>query len=109
MSTSGADPDLIMAERRLAGLGDVARGSSKGVCYANPPEECDICGRHLGQATLMVDGARRDTREWACMCAVCFAKCGSGIRYGQGQLYLRQSSGEWLLVGGFRPENNAEQ
>lgn len=109
MNTSGPDPDLVKAERRLAGLSDAARGSSQAVCYANPPEECDICGRNLEQATLMVDGARKDTGEWACMCAVCFAVCGSGVRWGQGQLYLRRPNGDWLLVGGFPPEHDSGQ
>jgi hypothetical protein len=103
------DRDLAIAERAFAGSADLTKGSELGDCYANPPDACDICGRNLDQVRLMVDGARKDTGEWAWMCAVCFADCGSGVRWGQGQLYQRQSSGDWLLVGGFPPEDDPEE
>jgi hypothetical protein len=103
------DPKLEISERLLAATADLATGLKLGDCHASPPDACDICGRHLDQATMMVDGVRKDTGEWACLCAVCFADVGSGVRYGQGQLYQRQSSGNWLLVGGFPPEDNAEE
>lgn len=107
--TQDADPKLAISERLLAGTVNMARGLELGDCYANPPDACDICGRHLDHVTLIVDGARKDTGEWACMCAVCFADFGCGVRYGQGQLYQRQFSGDWLLVGGFPSENNTEE
>jgi hypothetical protein len=39
------------------------------------------------------------------VCAECFFEEAEGIGWGNGQVYQRQPDGGWLMVAGFRPED----
>ncbi len=84
------------------------------VC-TDSPERCDLCHQSLAGHRFMIDGEISRSRqmpipgaqtmgEWGYMCAKCFAARGVGIKWGTGQLYQRNSAGEWVLVAGFQPE-----
>ena len=98
----------------LVGLIDRARATVEQAYCAEQLEQCNLCGAALDPIGYAIDGEVRGTPqisvpsgatmgEWAYMCPTCFAKRGVGVRWGTGQLYERQSDGEWLLVGGFQP------
>lgn len=93
---------LTQAEQELMAAADVARGLEEGE-FCLPPESCDFCGEDLSNHRLFVDGRLRGQIAWGNMCAECFTRNGEGIGWGRGQLYQRQSDGEWLMVAGFRP------
>lgn len=79
------------------------RAKEEALIYYNPPKSCECCGGSLSEAEFFVDGALRDASAgWSIMCESCFGVRGKGIRWGTGQLYMRQTDGEWLCVGGFR-------
>lgn len=82
---------------------DLDRAKEEALIYYNPPKSCGCCGDSLSEAEFFVDGALRDASAgWIIMCESCFGVRGNGIRWGSGQLYMRQTDGEWLCVGGFR-------
>lgn len=72
----------------------------RGEYYVDPPDQCDICSIPLSAEKFMSDGQLREHAAWANMCADCTIYYGSGIGWGTGQLYRKESDGRWLLVGG---------
>ena len=94
-------PPFIVAEQALAKYSDISEGRKREDYHHNPPETCDICGCALNERNLFVDGRLKGSLGWANMCAECFRRKGEGIGWGEGQLFAKQSNGEWLLTGGF--------
>ena len=93
------------SEKRLQVHENLDEGLRRNDTYAGASESCDICGKSFGARRFMVDGNRRGRGiEWACMCSICFLREGDGIEWGKGQLYTQMDAGEWLLTGGFPPE-----
>jgi len=81
------------------------------------PEKCDLCGTSFISQDFLIDGEVKDTPQiflengqsvgqWAYMCAECFKARGIDIKWGRGQLYEKTTSNEWLLVGGFPPDES---
>lgn len=79
------------------------------------PEACDLCGTPFNTQEYLIDGEVKNTPQisiengvsvgqWAYMCSECFQAKGVAIRWGRGQLYKKSSENEWLLVGGFPPD-----
>jgi hypothetical protein len=58
---------------------------------------------------LFIDGRLENDFMWANMCAKCFSARGAGIQWGAGQLYAKQSSGEWRMIAGFQPTDQSEE
>lgn len=71
--------------------------------FAHGAETCDQCSCDLNQRGFYVDGRLRGDLMWANLCIPCFKRCGEGVGWGKGQLYARQSNGDWRLVAGFAP------
>lgn len=88
----------------LTGLVDFEKASQERV-IANPGERCDLCSDPLSNKVYFIDGAVQGAGMWANMCPQCYFKHGRGIRWGAGQLYMRQVGGSWLMVAGFRPDD----
>ena len=81
---------------------DFGRAEVEEQIYYNPPDFCDCCPKPLLEMDYFVDGALNDgSGQWAIMCETCFGKVGKEIRWGSGQLYMKQIDGDWLCVGGF--------
>jgi hypothetical protein len=96
--------DASSAERMLEDVADVDRGKLLGRYFIGAPENCDVCDCSLEDCKFMVDGPVGPIRgAWGCMCGDCFVFGGGKIGVGTGQLYLNEE-GEWLLVGGFPPD-----
>lgn len=97
-------------ERELDGIADVSRGRREQRYFMGAPEVCDICQISFRSQKYMIDGTIKSNRMGAFMCPMCHRIHGVGIRWGFGQLYLRQND-RWLLVGGFpdREEGEAEE
>lgn len=85
-------------------------------CY-DDLDVCNLCGRELAPFGYVIDGEVKGTPQtaipggstvgqWAYMCPSCFSRRGVGVKWGAGQLYERQPDGEWLMVGGFSPEDS---
>jgi hypothetical protein len=81
------------------------------------PESCDLCGKSFSNQEFFIDGEVKDTNqislangqsvgEWAYMCPECFKNRGVAIKWGRGQLYQKTLNNEWLLVGGFPPDES---
>jgi hypothetical protein len=79
------------------------------------PESCDLCATSFLFQKYLIDGMVTDTPQktlpsgetmgqWGYMCSECFVKRGVGIGWGRGQLYEKTPDDEWLLVGGFPPD-----
>lgn len=71
--------------------------------YAHGAETCDQCDCDLNARGFYVDGRLCGEMMWANLCIPCFKRCGEGVGWGSGQLYARQSNGNWRLVAGFQP------
>jgi hypothetical protein len=71
--------------------------------YAYGATSCDFCQCQLNTRGLYVDGMASEGMMWANMCVPCFNVRGAGLGWGKGQLYARQSNGDWRMVAGFRP------
>ena len=81
------------------------------------PEVCDLCGTSFNTQEYLIDGEVKDTPQipventmsmgqWAYMCPECFQARGVAIRWGKGQLYQKTPENDWLLVGGFPPDES---
>ena len=81
------------------------------------PEACDLCGTPFSTQEYLIDGEVNDTPQipvengmgigqWAYMCPECFQARGIAIRWGRGQLYQKTLENDWLLVGGFPPDES---
>ena len=81
------------------------------------PEVCDLCGISFDTQGYLIDGETKDTPQislgnevsmgqWAYMCLECFQARGVAIKWGKGQLYQKTSTNDWLLVGGFPPDES---
>ncbi len=81
---------------------------AKGKYYINPPKSCDICSTPLDGETFFSDGRLQGGLVWANMCADCCIYRGSGIGWGVGQLYRKESDGRWLMVGGSSAQEDEE-
>ena len=88
-------------EKELASQVDFKEAKKRNITHGNPPASCDICGQELAAKRYFVDCCRQGSMQWANMCAKCFSAEGCTIGWGEGQLYSRQSSGDWLQVAGF--------
>ncbi len=99
------DQQQSPAEQRLAKLADEAEARRQGQTYANPSDNCDLCGCSLAQRAFFVDARLRGQIAFACLCAECFFAEAEGIGWGKGQLYQRQPDGVWLMVAGFKPQD----
>lgn len=84
---------------------DMEKAVDHGLKYIGAPEHCDICTISLEKEEFIIDGETKGNHAWAFMCAHCFDKHGSGIGWGVGQMYKKTKGGDWLLVGGFPPED----
>ncbi len=104
---SGGIWDGSSAERLLKDAIDPAT-VAKGKYYINAPESCDICSIPLDGETFISDGCLQGDLVWANMCADCCIYHGSGIGWGVGQLYRKESDGRWLMVGGSSAQEDEE-
>lgn len=93
------------AEEHLRSLIDEAKGRELNIERYAAPERCDICACDFNRGELLVDGRLRGSITFADMCPRCACLYGSGIGYGDGQLYLRQADDSWLCVAGFPPDD----
>jgi len=91
--------DGSSATKQLEPLVDAAT-VKRGKYYIAPPTECDICTTPLSRETFMSDGRLREEGVWANMCGDCTVYYGAGLGWGTGQLYRKETDGEWLLVAG---------
>lgn len=102
------------ADDLLKETADYLRAQSDPQYCLDEVPNCNLCGRDMASARFMIDGEVKGTPQtslpngasagqWAYMCATCFNVHGVAIKWGRGQLYERNSGGEWLLVGGFPP------
>ena len=68
-------------------------------------ERCQLCNALFESEEFLIDGAVQtppgSPSPWAYMCGMCFVDMDGEIGVGHGQLYRRQDSGDWLMVGGF--------
>jgi hypothetical protein len=80
---------------------DLKKAKKVNQYYFGAPQTCDFCKTSFAEEEYLVDGALQGSEGWADMCESCFDSKGKGIGHGVGQLYLKQPSGKWLLVGGF--------
>jgi hypothetical protein len=97
---NGGITDASSAERILDEIANIRYGEKHDKYLVSNSEECDICGSLLSEEKYKIDGKIKGLSPWANMCPDCFIFCGEGIKWGTGQLYLRQGQ-EWLLVGGY--------
>ena len=98
---------MTETERKLEKIAREAGSARQDVHHLNPPEGCDLCGDTLEAQRFLIDGTLRDDPlMWGYMCPDCFEEHGSGIGWGRGQLYERQTGGEWLLVAGVTEHQN---
>lgn len=93
------------AEEHLRSLIDEAKGRELNIERYAAPARCDICACDFNRGELLVDGRLRGSITFADMCPRCACLYGSGIGYGDGQLYLRQADDSWLCVAGFPPDD----
>lgn len=107
MVSAAADVGLTIREQHLAQFADQGEGRRQGVILQNAPVNCDLCGCNLSTRQFLVDGRRQSSLLWAYMCAECFLESGVGIRWGEGQLYQRLPNNDWLMVGGFPPDEES--
>ena len=91
--------------KRLMELSDLEEGQRRKELNHSPPTECDICGAGFGDSLFFIDGRRMNSLMWANMCPRCFFEGGAGLGCGDGQLYMKQANGEWLMTAGFWEEN----
>lgn len=101
----GANRPLGTSELRLAEIADRIEGEKRGEWHVDPPDSCDYCRRTLSTFTYFVDGKEKQGFQWGNMCPDCFEVRGDAIRWGAGQLYQQVRSNEWLMVGGFPPDD----
>ena len=92
----------------LRGMIDEAKGRELLIERYVAPLRCDLCACDFTKEELLVDGRLRDTITFADMCPRCACLYGSGIGYGDGQLYLRQADDTWLCVAGFPPDHYSD-
>jgi len=95
------------SERTLSKKADEATGRRLGEICLDSLSACDLCERSLADRKYVVNGRLRGDLMWAYMCSQCFLRRGEGLGWGNGQLYSRQPNGDWLLVAGFPPEDDA--
>lgn len=100
----------------LQHLIDRDRAREEQVYCSDALDRCNLCGASLARLGYVIDGEVKETPQisvpdgttmgqWAYMCPTCFAKRGVGVQWGKGQLYERQSDGQWFQVGGFQPQS----
>ncbi|MES0100946.1 hypothetical protein [Mesorhizobium sp. M0019] len=91
----------------LDSLVDINKATVRRTYFSPPPEFCDLCRHSFDDKKYMVDGAVKGASGWACMCGDCFEARGHAVKWGSGQLYLRDEHG-WLLVAGFPPSDGIQ-
>ncbi|TFW00635.1 hypothetical protein E4K72_15215 [Oxalobacteraceae bacterium OM1] len=69
--------------------------------FADGMDDCGECGCALADRGIAIDGRLRDSFMWGNFCAACYARVGSGIGVGHGQVYARQPNGDWRQIAGF--------
>ncbi len=95
------------AADHLLAQADEEEGIQLDIIRIPVPVRCDICGCDFIKEKLLVDGRLGNSITFADMCIRCAVLYGSGIGYGDGQLYKRQDDGNWLCIAGFRPEEGS--
>jgi hypothetical protein len=96
---------LSPSEENLRKIADIALGRERDEWHLDPPEACDYCFRRLAECLYFVDGKEKGSSVWGNMCPDCFLIKGEGVRWGSGQLYHRVPENGWLMVGGFRTDD----
>lgn len=90
-------------ERELAKLVFPDEVAAHEAEYGYGAKTCGLCDCALSKRGFYVDGKLRGQAMWANFCIPCLRRNGEGIGWGMGQLYARQSNGNWRLVAGFAP------
>ena len=106
-SAPPGEAEYSEAEQELAAMVDEEQARQRGCLYSPRPETCQFCGCDLNTRSFFVDGRVQASIAFASMCADCAIVHGAGIGWGKGQLYRRQTDGEWLLVAGFGPPDES--
>ena len=94
---------------------DLKRAQKNPQFNLDRPVACDLCGAPFNTQDYLIDGEVKDTTQipvgdgttmgqWAYMCPECFQSRGVAIKWGRGQVYQKTPENEWLLVGGFSPD-----
>jgi len=93
---------------KLSKLVDLAEAKERQIHSLPPPEKCDLCSKDLSKEKYYIDGELKKSGHWANMCPKCFDKNGVNIGWGEGQLYMQEEKGSWLLVAGFSPSDEKD-
>ena len=91
---------------KFSKLADLKKAKERQVHSSPDPETCGMCSKDLKEEKYYVDGALKLSGAWTYMCPKCFFEHGEGIGLGEGQLYIQETDGSWLLVAGFCPIND---
>ncbi|PIQ05822.1 MAG: hypothetical protein CO158_02120 [Piscirickettsiaceae bacterium CG_4_9_14_3_um_filter_43_564] len=95
-------------ETKLFEISNPEEGKKRDLYDYNNTESCDLCTKSLAECNFFIDGEVRGSLSWANMCPKCFSTRGSSIRWGKGQLYMKQPDGSWVMSAGFPPEDIEE-
>lgn len=85
-------------EKQVASMIDPDEMEANESAYAHNADKCHFCGCELAQRGLSIDGRLRNDLMWGNMRGACFNSKGTGIGWGDGQLYARQPNGDWCPV-----------
>ncbi len=88
------------AEVKLAACVDLDEIDARARVYAEYVRECVGCGCSLNQRGLFVVGPNLPTMEWKSICAECFGDPDEFAASWSGQIFARQSNGDWRRVKG---------
>lgn len=92
---------------KLSKLADLSKAKERQVHSSPHPETCGVCSKDLKENKYYIDGALQQSGIWSNMCPKCFFEHGQGIKWGEGQLYMQETDGSWLLVAGFSPDEDS--
>lgn len=92
------------SEEYLSTFVDLRTARKRQIYRLPAPKNCSVCQTQLKKETFVVDCILRHLLVRVDLCPSCFAWYGGNIRYGEGQLYMKQPRGKWLCVAGFPPD-----
>ena len=92
---------------KLSKLADLSKAKERQIHSSPHPETCGMCSKDLKEEKYYIDGALKRSGVWANMCPKCFFEHGENIGWGEGQLYMQETDGSWLLVSGFSPDEDS--